>query len=189
MIYFKLFYEFFKIGLFCFGGGFGMIPVIEETVMKHEWLTEGQFFDFLGVCESTPGPIAVNLATYIGSVQGGIFGSILATLGVVLPSFIIILIIASILKNLTENKYFKAFVKGVKPVVTALIISTGAILLIKLLGYLSIKEFSFDFISVVILALLLVTTVLYKKITKNKLSSIVLILISAVYGIIVNHVV
>jgi chromate transporter len=186
MIYFTLFYEFFKIGLFCFGGGFGMIPVIEETVMKHEWLTEGQFFDFLGVCESTPGPIAVNLATYIGSVQGGLLGSILATLGVILPSFIIILIIASILKNLTENKYFKAFVKGVKPVVCALIISTGAILLIKLFGYVSPKEFSFDLISVIILVLLLLTTTLYKKITGKKLSSIVLILFSALYGIAVN---
>lgn len=189
MIYLTLFFEFFKIGLFCFGGGFGMIPVIEETVLKHEWLTEVQFFDFLGVCESTPGPIAVNLATYIGSVQGGLLGSILATLGVVLPAFIIILIIASVLKNLTENKFFKAFVKGVKPVVTALIISTGLSLLIKLFGYVSLKEFSLDIVSIVILALLLLTAILYKKISKKKLSSIFLILISAVYGIILNLIV
>ncbi len=189
MIYLALFFEFFKIGLFCFGGGFGMIPVIEETVLKRDWLTEAQFFDFLGVCESTPGPIAVNLATYIGSVQGGLLGSILATLGVVLPAFIIILIIASVLKNLTENKFFKAFVRGVKPVVTALIISTGLSLLIKLFGFVSLGEIRFDKVSIIILALLLLTTLLYKKLKKKKLSSIALILISAVYGILVNFIV
>ena len=116
MIYAVLFFEFFKIGLFCFGGAFGMIPLIEETVTEHGWLSETQFFDFVGVCESTPGPIAVNMATYVGSTQGGLLGSICATLGVVTPSFIIILLIASVLKNFTENRYFKGFLKGVKPV-------------------------------------------------------------------------
>ena len=72
MIYLTLFLEFFKIGLFCFGGAFGMIPIIEETVVKHSWLTSIDFYNLGGVCESTPGPIAVNMATYIGSVKGGI---------------------------------------------------------------------------------------------------------------------
>ena len=121
MIYLQLFLEFFKIGLFCFGGAFGMIPLIEETVINRGWLTEAEFFNLLGVCESTPGPIAVNTATYVGSVMGGPLGSICATLGVVLPSFLIILLIAAVLKNLTNNKYFKGFMRGVKPVVVALI--------------------------------------------------------------------
>jgi len=111
MIYLQLFLEFFKVGLFCFGGAFGMIPLIEETVVTRGWLTESEFFNLIGVCESTPGPIAVNTATYVGSVMGGPMGSIVATLGVVLPSFLIILLIAAVLKNLTDNKYFKGFMR------------------------------------------------------------------------------
>jgi chromate transporter len=103
MVYLYLFLEFFKIGLFTFGGGYAMIPLVKETVLSHGWLTESQFVNFLGVCESTPGPIAINMATYVGSVQGGILGSLVATIGVVLPSFIIILVIAAILKNFIKN--------------------------------------------------------------------------------------
>jgi chromate transporter len=186
MIYLNLFLEFFKIGTFSFGGGFGMIPVIKETVLRWEWLTESQFYDFLGVCESTPGPIAVNLATYIGSVQGGLIGSILATLGVVTPSFIIILLIASLLKNFTDNKFFKAFVKGVKPVITALIISTGINLVIKLLGFVSTKEFNFDFKALIIFLCVCSVYFGHKKIKKKKMSSILLIVISAFLGIVIN---
>ena len=105
MIYLKLFYEFFLIGLFTFGGGYAMIPLVRELVLDNNWLTEPEFYDFIGVCESTPGPIAVNMATYIGANEGGILGSICATLGVVLPSFIIILIIAMISKKFIKNKY------------------------------------------------------------------------------------
>ena len=162
-----------------------MIPLVEEVVLKYGWLTESQFFNFIGVCESTPGPIAVNMATYVGSVQGGLFGSILATLGVVLPSFIIILIVASVLKKFTDNKYFKAFIQGVKPVVVALILSVGVVLLAKNLGYVSIHEFSFDLISVVIFALLCAIFFGAKLIFKKKLTTIPLILISAGLGIII----
>ena len=104
MIYLQLFWEFFKIGLFTFGGGVAMIPIIEDAAVSNNWLSQADFYNLIGVCESTPGPIAINTATYIGSVQGGIFGSFCATLGVVLPSFLIILLIAAVLKNLTENR-------------------------------------------------------------------------------------
>ena len=186
MTYILLFVEFFKVGLFTFGGGFAMIPLIKEVVLKYNWLSEPEFYDFIGVCESTPGPVAINMATYIGSMQGGIFGSILATFGVVLPSFIIILLIASIIKNFTNNKYFKGFIKGTKPVVSALIISTGAILLIKALGLASLKNISFDLISFVILGLLLAVYFVVLKAFHKKLSSIQLIIISAVIGIAVS---
>lgn len=186
MTYILLFVEFFKVGLFTFGGGFAMIPLIKEVVLKYNWLSEPEFYDFIGVCESTPGPVAINMATYIGSMQGGIFGSVLATLGVVLPSFIIILLIASIIKNFTNNKYFKGFIKGTKPVVSALIISTGAILLIKALGLASLKNVSFDLISFVILGLLLAVYFVVLKVFHKKLSSIQLIIISAVIGIAVS---
>ena len=100
MIYLKLFLEFLKIGAFSFGGGYGMISLIRDTVISNGWLTENQLMNFIAVSESTPGPLAINMATFIGSSQGGILGALSATFGVVLPSFVIILIISLILKNL-----------------------------------------------------------------------------------------
>ena len=163
-----------------------MIPLIEETVVKHGWLTESEFFNLIGVCESTPGPIAVNTATYVGSVMGGPLGSICATLGVVLPSFLIILLIASVLKNLTDNKYFKGFMRGVKPVVVALILSTGCLLLLKIIGYAGLQEFSVDWVSVVILVLLVGIYVGITRLWKKKLSAVKIILLSAGLGVVVS---
>lgn len=188
MIYLQLFLEFFKIGLFCFGGAFGMIPLIEETVVKHGWLTESEFFNLIGVCESTPGPIAVNTATYVGSVMGGPLGSIAATLGVVLPSFFIILLIATVMKNLTNNTYFKGFMQGVKPVVVALILSTGCMLLLKTIGYAGLQEFSVDWVSVVILVLLVGIYFGITYLRKKKLSAVKIILLSAGLGVAVSMV-
>ena len=188
MIYLQLFLEFFKIGLFCFGGAFGMIPLIEETVVTRGWLTEAEFFNLIGVCESTPGPIAVNTATYVGSVMGGPFGSIAATLGVVLPSFLIILLIASVMKNLTDNKYFKGFMKGVKPVVVALILSTGSMLLLKAMGFAGLHKFRVDVISIVILVLLVGSYFGVSCLWKKKLSAVKVILLSAGLGIVVSTV-
>lgn len=186
MIFWQLFIEFFKIGLFTIGGGYAMIPLVKEAVLNYNWLTESEFYDFIGICESTPGPIAVNMATFVGADQGGIFGSICATLGVILPAFIIILIIASILKNLTENKFFKGFINGVKPVVVALITSTGLILLIKCIGFVSLKEFNLNIVSTVCFALITAIYFAYKKIAKKKMSAIMLIVISAVLGILIS---
>lgn len=184
MILLTLFLEFFKVGLFCFGGAFGMIPLIGETVMAHGWLSESQFYDFIGVCESTPGPIAVNMATYVGSTQAGLLGSIAATLGVVTPSFLIILLIASVLKSFTGNPYFKAFLKGVKPIIAALILSTGIILLIRCAGLTQSDVFRPDWISVSILVILAGIRFGYQRLTGKNLSSVSLILISAALGIV-----
>ena len=186
MIYLILFLEFFKIGLFCFGGAFGMIPLIEETVINHGWLTESEFYNFVGVCESTPGPIAVNMATYIGSVQGGALGGIAATVGVVMPSFIIILLVASLIKNLTENKYFRGFLSGVKPVIIALILSAGAVLAAKSAGYSHPLTFSPNFTAITVFALLAVLCLGTRLIFKRKIPSVALILISAALGICVS---
>jgi len=180
MIYLTLFLEFFKVGLFCFGGAFGMIPLIEEIVLAHGWVTQEQFYDLIGVCESTPGPIAVNMATYIGSTQAGLLGSVLATLGVVTPSFLIILLIASILTGFTGNRYFKGFMKGVKPVVIALIVSTGLILLTQNLG---LPEGRFDWLRGVIFLLIGAFFFAWKKLRGKKPSSVLIILLSAVLGI------
>ena len=183
MIYLTLFFEFFKIGLFCFGGAFGMIPIIKDVVLKYEWMTETDFYSFLGVCESTPGPIAVNLATYIGSTQGGFFGSLFAVLGVILPSFIVILLIASVLKNFTENKYFKAVMSGIKPVVVALILFTGITFLLETVG---VSYGNVDISAVVLFGLTVGIHLFFTRVLKKKLSSVFLILISAALGIAVG---
>ena len=189
MIYLELFYEFFIIGLFTFGGGYAMIPLVKETVVTNGWLTIDEFYRFIGVCESTPGPIAVNMATYVGSTQGGLLGSVCATLGVVLPSFIIILLIAMIINNFTKNKYFKAFIKGVKPVIMALIISTGLTLLIKCIGInISTFEVNISYISIIVFAVIVCIYFVVQYIFKKKLSAVQIILISAVLGIIVSFI-
>ena len=152
MIFLMLFIEFFKVGLFTFGGGFAMIPLIEDIVVSYGWLTEAEFYNLIGICESTPGPVAINMATYIGSEQGGLFGSFCATLGVVLPSFIIIVLIAAILKNFTENRFFKGFIRGVKPVVAALILATGTTLLLKNIGISLSGTFTPRWAAIIVLA-------------------------------------
>ena len=186
MIYLQLFIEFFLIGLFTFGGGYAMIPLVRETVLENGWLSEAQFYDFIGVCESTPGPIAINMATFVGSDQAGVLGSACATLGVVLPSFIIILIIAIISGKFLKNKYVQRALKGIKAVVLGLIISTGLVFVIKTFGFVSLNEFNFNLISTIILTLLFIIYYGYSFIRKKKINAILLIGISAILGIIVN---
>lgn len=122
----SLFITFLKIGAFTFGGGYAMIALLEnEFVEKKKWLEKSEFLNFIAVSESTPGPLAVNMATFIGSTQGGILGSFVSTLGVVLPSFLIILLIASALKNLMKYAPVNAFLSGVRPCVVAMILATA----------------------------------------------------------------
>ena len=104
MLYLTLFLEFLKIGLFTFGGGYAMIPLIREVVLKHGWLNEAQFLNMIGVAEVTPGPIAVNMATYVGSTQAGFLGALLCTLGVILPAFLIMLLISILLPCINPCK-------------------------------------------------------------------------------------
>lgn len=185
MIYLILFFSFFIIGLFTFGGGYAMIPLIEDLVISKEWMTIDEFYSFLGVCESTPGPIAINMATFIGTSQGGLLGAIVATLGVVLPSFIIILLVSSLLKKFIDNKYVKTFLNGIKPVVIALILSTGLILLAKSIGYTNLESFTFNTVSFIIFAFITILYNVSKYVFKIKLNTILLIIISAISGIII----
>lgn len=112
MIYWELFLVFLKIGAVSFGGGYGMISLLQDEVVAHGWLTEEMLMNFIAVAESTPGPIAVNVATFVGSSQAGAVGALLATLGVVLPSFFIILLIAAILHNLLKFRGVQAVLGG-----------------------------------------------------------------------------
>ena len=121
MILLELFLTFLKIGAFTFGGGYAMIPLIQSEVVSRGWLTKGQITDFIAVRESTPGPLAVNMATYIGAEIAGFPGAILSTLGVILPSFIIILVVAKSFELFKSNKYVKNAMSGIKPAVIGLI--------------------------------------------------------------------
>lgn len=123
MILIKLFFLFFKIGAFTFGGGYAMIPLIQEEVLNNGLLDDKTLIDFIAISESTPGPIAINLATYIGSETSGFWGSFFATLGIVLPSFIIILIIANIYDKFQKSKLVKGIMSGLKPAVIGFVLS------------------------------------------------------------------
>ena len=105
----RLFWNFLMIGALSFGGGYGMISLVRETVLSNGWLTESEFLSFIAVSESTPGPLAVNMATFVGSSQGGFWGALVATLGVVLPSFLLLLLIAAVLRNLMKYAALRPF--------------------------------------------------------------------------------
>ena len=187
MIYLSLFLNFLKIGAVSFGGGYAMIALIRETALSNGWLTEEELLNMIAVAESTPGPIAVNMATFVGSSEGGILGSLLATLGVVLPSFIVILIIAALMQNLIKYAGVKAFLGGIRPCIAAMILATSLTLFMSvLLGFKSIYGAppSPDFLGLIILAALFAVSTIFKKILKKEISPIVMIGISALLGLI-----
>ena len=121
MILLELFWTFFKIGAFTFGGGYAMLPLIQSEVTAKGWIDPAALVDFIAVSESTPGPIAVNMATYIGSELGGVPGAVCATLGVVLPSFVIILIVAKCFERFRKSRAIQGAMSGLKPAVVGLI--------------------------------------------------------------------
>ena len=186
MIYLKLFLTFFEIGLFTFGGGYAMISLIRDKAMVLGWLTEEELLNIVAVAESTPGPIAVNMATFVGSAQGGVLGSFLATLGVVLPSFIIILLIAALIRNFLKYKGVQAFLSGIRPCVVGLILATAVTLFLStVVGMTSVySEISADFRGLAILGILVTVSLISAKVFKKKTSPILMILLSAGLGMI-----
>ena len=147
MTLFTLFLTFFKIGLFTVGGGYAMIPVMQrEIVDVWHCIANDTFVNFIGIAESTPGPIAINMATFVGFELFGIIGSIVAILAVVLPSFIIILIIAKLFAKFSKSKVIKRMFWGFKPVVAGLILAAAVTLgLSAIIPTVSLKTFTFDF--------------------------------------------
>ena len=184
MIYLELFLTFLQIGAVSFGGGYAMISLIREKVLTHGWLTESELLNMIAVSESTPGPIAVNMATFVGSTQGGVLGAFLATLGVVLPSFFIILIIAALIRNLLKYRGVQAFLGGIRPAVVGLILATAfTMFLSTLLKFKCIgNTVTPDIKGLVIFAVILAVALVFKKIRKKPISPILLILISAGLG-------
>ena len=121
MIYWELFRIFFMIGAFTFGGGYAMIAMVQQQVVAQGWMTSEALIDFIAIAESTPGPIAVNLATFVGAQMGGVVGAFCATVGVVLPSFVVILIVARCYAAFCKSKWVKGVMSGLKPAVVGLI--------------------------------------------------------------------
>ncbi len=134
MIYLDLLIGFLEVGLFSFGGAYAAIPLIRDVVMAHGWLDEEMLTDMIAVSESTPGPLMVNMATYVGSVKGGIPGAAIATAAVVLPAFVILLLIVTILKKGMRNRYVQAALSGLNPCVIGIILATGCMMILNNCG-------------------------------------------------------
>ena len=188
MAFLTLFLTFFKIGAFTFGGGYAMLPFIQQEVLNHGWVAESDLINFIAVSESTPGPFAINMATYIGSQVGGdygfwgsIFGSFCATMGVVLPSFIVILIVARFYEKYKQSRIVKGCMSGLKPAVVGLIGAAILSVVAEVLFPLGLKLATFSdpnmYVSLGIFALT-VTLAFWKKV-----HPIWLILLSAGLGI------
>lgn len=184
MIYLKLFFTFLKIGAVSFGGGYGMLAMMREEVLTHGWLTNDELLNFIAVAESTPGPIAVNMATFIGSSQAGIWGSLCATLGVVLPSFLIILCIAALAKGLLKRAGVRAAITGIQPAIIGMLLATAlSMLVLVVLGVSTVgTPLAFDWRALVIFLTLAALTLGYKHLRKRPFSPILLIVIAGGLG-------
>jgi chromate transporter len=179
-----LFYVFFKVGLFTFGGGYAMIPLIEMETLSRGWITYDELINFIGISEMTPGPFAVNMATFVGTTQAGFLGALVATIGVTLPSFIIILLIAKFFHSFLEKKFVRAGLRGIQPVVVALIAAAGVTLFLKTgLSFLINPYEPIDLRNIVLLINFALLYFGYRYLNKKQLHPILLIVLGAIVGI------
>lgn len=183
MIYLELFWSFFLVGLFSFGGGYASLPLIQEQVLKvHTWLTPEEFMDILTISQMTPGPIAINASTFVGTKVAGLPGAVIATVGCVTPSCIIVLILATLYYRFKGLSMVQGIIKGLRPAVVALIASAGlSILLTVLFGA---NDFSFRLSDFSIIAAVLFAACLFL-LKKFKLNPIYVMLAAGVAGIVV----
>lgn len=182
MIYLELLLGFFKVGCFSFGGAYGAIPLIRDVVFSYGWLSDEQLTYLIAVSESTPGSIMVNLATFVGSSQAGVLGSALATLAVVLPAFVVILVLMAILKTALKNRHVQAVLWGLKPSITGIILATGAFMILKNCVPAGAQVDSRNLVTTLVLAAILLV---YAKVRKKRLSPIALIGCAACVGMVV----
>lgn len=170
-IYIQLFVSFFKIGLFGFGGGYAIISLIQHEIEKHGWMTQSEFTDIIAISQMTPGPIGINSATYVGyTASGSVLGSVVATIAIILPSFLIMITLVKFFFYLKGNKYMEWAFLGLRPVVIGLIAS-AAILLMN-------KENFIDYKSVILFVLAFLASF------KFKLHPILLIVFAAIAGLV-----
>ncbi len=181
MIMLELFIGFLIVGFFAFGGAYGAIPLIRDVVLSYGWLDDEMLTYMIAVSESTPGPIMVNLATYVGSSQAGIAGSLVATFAVVIPSFIIILLVTALLKTVLRNKYVQAVLRGLKPCMIGIILATGVFMIIR--NGLVIQDGAVQNHPLILTLILGAIYFGSRKIKKGGISPILLICLSALAGI------
>ncbi len=184
MIYIDLFLGFLKVGLFSFGGAYAAIPLIRDVVLHYGWINDEQLAYMIAVSESTPGPIMVNMATYVGSMTAGIPGALIATFSVVLPAFVIIILIMIMMKGLLKNPYAQAVLRGLKPCIMGIILAMGFSMIMQN-TVIKEKLVSPDIKSVVVCLVLVAVYFGSRKIVKFGISPIVLICIAAAIGIVV----
>ncbi len=199
MDFLVLFWEYFKIGLFTIGGGYAMLPMVQQAIAKHNWLTSGEVVNFIAVAESTPGPFAINLATFVGvtvgsktslGVFGGFLGAVIATFAVVLPSLVIIIVVTKLFEKFKTNKYVQNALYGIRPVVVGLVLSAVvSVLCMVILPELDLTDIKaegfsqFNWISLIIVLTFFPLSRL--KIKGKRPHPIFLILLAAVVGVVV----
>ena len=181
MIYLQLFLSFLQVGCFSFGGAYGAIPLVRDVVLSRSWLNDETLTQMIAVSESTPGPIMVNMATYIGSSQAGFLGAAVATLAVVLPSFLIILLVMIVMQKLISHPIVQALLRGIKPCVIGIILATGLNLMIGNV----LPSTGLDVKALMLTAVLSAALLISRKVSKKGLQPITLIAISAALGIVV----
>jgi len=182
----KLFFTFFKIGLFTFGGGYAMIPLINEEINEFN-IDAYTFSDFIAISESTPGPFAINIATFVGYDYAGILGALSATIGVILPSFLVMLLISMFINQIKNTRFFKVFLKISTPIILGLILSSTlkitSLNLFNISSINSIKnEFSINLITIISFSIISMLTLIYYLIKKKKLSPFIIIIMSCICG-------
>lgn len=182
MIYLDLFLGFLRVGLFAFGGAYGAIALIRDVVRAYGWLTDESLTCMIAVSESTPGPIMVNLATYVGQSQAGFWGAVVATFAVVLPSFVIILLVTVLLKNILKNPCMQAIFRGFRPCVVGIVLATG-VQMICAHAFVGQKNPQWDIRAICLTAFLAVLLFGSKRVLKKKISPILLIVLAAFCGI------
>ena len=183
MTYLRLFWEFFKTGLFAVGGGMATVPFLKNIGLATGWYSQTDLMNMLAVSESTPGPIGINMATYVGFTTGGVGGALIATLGLVTPSVIVILIVAAFLKAFRDSKWVSAAFYGLRPASTALVAAAGiSVVLIALVNAGGTGLALLNWKAIALAAVLLVLT-RWVKFTK-KLHPILFILASAAVGVV-----
>ncbi len=182
MIYLDLLIGFLEVGLFSFGGAYAAIPLIRDVVMAQGWLDEEMLTYMIAISESTPGPIMVNMATYVGSEKGGLLGAAIATTAVVLPAFFIIMIIMVVMNKFLQNQYVRAALSGLKPCIIGIILATGAIMIFK--NCVLVSDGKLDILTMVLTCGIASVYFGSRIFMKKAINPIMLICLSAVVGVI-----
>ena len=184
MILLQLLIGFLEIGCFSFGGAYSAIPLIREVVLSYGWIEEEKLSYMIAVSESTPGPIMVNMATYIGSTKAGVPGAIIATAAVILPAFLLVVVLVYLLNTLLKNAVFQAVLNGLKSCVIGIILATGAyMILVNCIG--KVTDVNVDVAAIIMTAVLSVVYFGSRKFIKKGISPILLICISGIAGVLV----